>query len=259
MNAITPFTFENTNPLRAVERDGQHWFIAADVCAALGIGNPSAAVAKLDQDEKGISSIDTPGGQQSAIVVNESGLYATILRCRDAMTPGSAAHRFRRWVTADVLPTLRKTGGYGGALTPALNDPAALRTLLLGYSERVIALEERAGALEGENAILAPKAVALDRIATAEGSMSITAAAKVLQVGPRWLGDWLRKNGWTYRRPPGVHVLAFQARIDSGHLETKLVTVDADGPRPRSYWQVLVTPKGVARLAAALGDERRAA
>ncbi|MDR6850373.1 phage antirepressor KilAC domain-containing protein [Sphingomonas sp. BE137] len=258
MNAITTFTFENTNPFRAIQRDGQPWFIASDVCAALGLGNPSMAVAKLDADEKGISSVDTLGGAQSVVVVNEGGLYALALRCRDAMTPGSAAHRFRRWVTGEVLPALRKTGSYGSAPPAALNDPAALRSLLLGYSERVIELEERADALEGQNAILAPKAVALDRIATAEGSMNITAAAKVLQVGPRALGDWLRANRWTYRGADGG-VLAFQAKIDSGHLETKLVTVDADGPRPRSYWQVLVTPKGITRLAATLGDQRRAA
>lgn len=259
MNAITPFTFETT-AVRAIERDGEPWFVAADVCAALGLGNHRMAVAKLDGDEKGVSPIDTLGGAQSHVVINESGLYATILRCRDAMTPGSPAHRFRRWVTGEVLPALRKSGSYGtGGTAAALNDPAALRGLLLGYSERVLALEERNTALAGENASLAPKADALDRIAATEGSMSITAAAKVLNTGPRALGTWMRDHGWTYRRPDGDRVLAYQAKIDTGYLEHRLVTFQPPGLPERSAFQVMVTAKGIAKLGEALSDGRKVA
>lgn len=125
MSAVSPaptsapvvFNF-TSQALRVVMRDDAPWFVAADVCAALGIGNNRMAVEKLDEDEKGVSSIDTPGGQQEMLVVNESGLNAIILRCRDAMTPGTPAHRYRKWVTSEVLPAIRKTGAY--IHTPAM-------------------------------------------------------------------------------------------------------------------------------------------
>jgi len=108
--------------------DGNPWFVAADVCAALGIGNNRMAVEKLDDDEKGVSSIDTLGGQQEMLVVNESGLNAIILRCRDAMTTGTVAHRYRKWVTSEVLPAIRKTGSYH-AVAPAPTSDAAHETI----------------------------------------------------------------------------------------------------------------------------------
>ncbi len=123
--ALAPavFTF-TTHTLRVVMIDGNPWFVAADVCAALDIGNNRMAVEKLDDDEKGVSSIDTPGGQQEMLIVNESGLNAIILRCRDAMTQGTVAHRYRKWVTSEVLPSIRKTGAYIAreAMRPALTD-----------------------------------------------------------------------------------------------------------------------------------------
>lgn len=259
MNAIVPFQFDTT-PVRAVERDGQAWFIANDVCRALGLVNARDAVAKLDPDEKGVVISDTPGGAQETTALSEAGVYTLALRCRDAMTPGTAPYRFRKWITGDVIPALRKTGAYGGGVTAAaLNDPAALRGLLLGYSERVLELEDRNVALAGENAQLAPKADALDRIAGAEGCMNITAAAKALRVGPRTLHDWLRSHGWTYRRPDGERILAYQAKIDAGYLEHKLVRYQPPGQPERATFQVMVTAKGVAKLAALFEAERRAA
>ncbi|WP_322964439.1 phage antirepressor KilAC domain-containing protein [Sphingomonas fuzhouensis] len=257
--SIIPFQFDTT-PVRAVERGGQAWFVAADVCAALGITSHRDAIARLDTDERGSVEVDTPGGRQTVAAINEAGLYTLTLRSRDAMTPGAPAHRFRKWVTGEVLPALRRDGAYGGATTAAaLNDPAALRGLLLGYSERVIALEDRNTALEGQNAALTPKAEALDRIGSTEGSMNITAAAKVIKVGPRELHDWLRSNGWTYRRPDCDRVLAYQAKVDAGYLEHRLVKFQPPGQPERSTFQVMVTAKGVAKLAAIFAEKRRAA
>jgi prophage antirepressor-like protein len=109
-NALT-FSF-STQTLRVVMIDGEPWFVAADVCAALGIKRTSDAVEKLDADEKGTDSIRTLGGAQEMLIVNESGLNAIILRCRDAMTHGTPAHKYRKWVTSEVLPAIRKTGRY---------------------------------------------------------------------------------------------------------------------------------------------------
>lgn len=116
------FTFSLSNPVRIVDIDGQPWFVAVDVCAALGIGNPSMALRPLDADEKGVSSTDTPGGQQNLSIINESGLYTLVLRCRDATKPGSVPHRFRKWVTSEVLPAIRKHGVYAAPAQPRAAD-----------------------------------------------------------------------------------------------------------------------------------------
>lgn len=105
---ITPFLFEGESLVRVTHVDGQPMFVAADVCRILGIQQATRAVENLDDDEKGVSSIHTPGGPQDVLVVTESGLYALIFRSRKP-----AAVRFRKWVTGEVLPSIRKTGSYG--------------------------------------------------------------------------------------------------------------------------------------------------
>lgn len=98
------FPFD-THTVRALLRDDEPWFVAADVCIALTIGNSRDALARLDDDEKGVGSIDTPGGTQAMTVINESGLYSLILGSRKP-----EAKRFKKWVTSEVLPAIRKTG-----------------------------------------------------------------------------------------------------------------------------------------------------
>lgn len=112
--------------VRVVIRDGEPWFVAADVCAALGIRNSRDAVEPLDDDEKGVGSTDTLGGKQRLSLVSEGGLYTIILRCRAATTRGTIAHRFRRWVTGELLPAIRKNlyGPIPTAAPPA--DPARI-------------------------------------------------------------------------------------------------------------------------------------
>lgn len=107
MADILPFDFE-TNAVRVVLRDGAPWFVAADVCRVLEISKHRDAVARLDDDERGSVLVDTLGGQQSMAAVDESGLFALILTSRKP-----AAKRFRKWVTAEVLPALRRDGFYG--------------------------------------------------------------------------------------------------------------------------------------------------
>ncbi|EEN0869056.1 TPA_asm: hypothetical protein G0E04_12970 [Salmonella enterica subsp. enterica serovar Napoli] len=113
MSALAVFSFQESHPVRVVMVDGNPWFVAADVCNAIGIINHRDAVGKLDEDEKGVGSTDTLGGKQEVTIINESGLYTLILRCRDAVKHGTTAWRFRKWVTNEVLPAIRKNGEYG--------------------------------------------------------------------------------------------------------------------------------------------------
>lgn len=93
--------------VRMIDKEGEPWWVASDVCDVLGIKQPTRAVEGLDEDEKGVTITHTPGGDQSLLTVNESGLYSLILRSRKP-----EAKRFKRWVTHEVLPALRKTGMY---------------------------------------------------------------------------------------------------------------------------------------------------
>ena len=105
--SVVPFQFENYS-IRSINRDGEIWFVAADVCSALHICNPTMALKNLDADEAALSLIE--GSFNGAIqkreinVISESGLYTVILRCRDAIKKGTVPYRFRRWVTSEVLP-----------------------------------------------------------------------------------------------------------------------------------------------------------
>ncbi|SAH71161.1 putative antirepressor protein [Enterobacter hormaechei] len=112
------FKFESNDAIRSVLIDGSPWFVAQDVCTALRIQNVTQALDKLDDDERSMLNI---GHEHRSIfdkrvkeinIVSESGLYTLILRCRDAVTPGTIPYRFRKWVTGEVLPQIRQTGRY---------------------------------------------------------------------------------------------------------------------------------------------------
>lgn len=245
MTGLVPFSFEGA-AFRVVDRGGAPVFVAADVCAILDLGNVSMAVAKLDEDEKGISSVETPGGVQDMLTVTEGGLYTLILRCRDATTPGTTPHRFRRWVTGEVLPAIRRTGGYGAAALPDLSDPAVLLELLTEHAGKRIEAERRAQVAE-QTAELSQGA--LNRIAGADGSFSVTDAAKDLQVRPCDLFDFLRQNRWIYRRPGCTDDTAYQDKIQAGYLTHKVTTVERPDGTEKVVQRVRVTAKGIARLA----------
>jgi len=107
MSTLTVFNFES-HEVRTVLRNGEVWFVASDVCKALGYANTSKAIGDhLDDDEKDITTGYTPGGDQKLSIISESGLYALVLRSRKP-----EARKFAKWVTREVLPAIRKTGTY---------------------------------------------------------------------------------------------------------------------------------------------------
>lgn len=147
MNTTIPSVFSfNASEVRTVIVDGEPWFSAADVCSVLGVKNHRDALMHLDADEKGVVSSDTPGGIQQISIINESGLYALVLRSRKP-----EAKPFIKWVTKEVLPAIRKTGQYvaapysaspGDALTKEQAD--ALRQIITRAAEKLP--EEKRGA-----------------------------------------------------------------------------------------------------------------
>lgn len=144
---VIPFKFE-TREVRTMLLDEQPWFVAADVAAALGYPAAPQMTRNLDEDERGMQIVHTPGGEQEMLVINESGLYSAILRSRLAQ-----AKRFKKWVTAELLPTIRRTGRY----EDTSNKMATLVDEMIGMTEvnvlkglirekaKVVAIEKRRG------------------------------------------------------------------------------------------------------------------
>ncbi len=114
--SLQVFEYHGGQRVRTVEKDGEIWFVAKDVCDALEIVDSSSTLRQLDDDEKGPHTILTPGGNQEMMCINEPGLYSVILKSRKP-----EAKAFKRWITHDVLPSIRKKGGYllpGMSATP---------------------------------------------------------------------------------------------------------------------------------------------
>ena len=107
MNELKVFQNDQFGAVRVIPRDGEPWFVAADVCRVLEIGNSRMATERLDKDEKGVSTIDTPGGRQEMTIINEPGLYDLIFCSRKP-----EAKAFKRWITHEVIPSIRKHGVY---------------------------------------------------------------------------------------------------------------------------------------------------
>ena len=106
MNELQTFTYQDS-PIRTVQLDGEPWFVLKDVCAVLGISKYRDTADRLDEDERGAARVDTLGGAQDMTIINESGLYNVILR-----SDKPEARPFRKWVTGEVLPSIRKHGAY---------------------------------------------------------------------------------------------------------------------------------------------------
>ncbi|MFT8471165.1 phage antirepressor KilAC domain-containing protein [Acetobacter persici] len=240
MSTVIPFCFEE-HAVRVVTREERPWFVLIDICDVLGITNNRNAASRLEDDEKAdVHIMDTSSNgvtqKRSATVVNESGLYALILTSRKA-----AAKRFRKWVTGEVLPAIRKTGGYMAAAPEETPEELALRAMTI--------LQATVERQKLQLAEVQPKAEAHDRLAGTEGSISITEAAKLLQVRPKDLFAWLSCNGWIYRRPGNTNWLGYSSHTTSGDLVHKVTTVLKPDGSERVAEQVRITPKGLTKLA----------
>lgn len=215
MANIQVFEYQNSK-VRTVDMDGEAWFVLKDVCAVLGISNNRMAADRLDDDEKGVSLIDTLGGKQEMVIVNESGLYHIILR-----SDKPEAAPFRRWVTNDVLPTIRKTGSYNA---PQLTRSQLLATALIAAHEE---LEEKDKQIE----TMKPKVLFADAVSASKKSILVGELAKFLSqnginIGQNRLFDWMRKNGYLIKDPKrSDYNLPTQRSMEMGLFEIKETTI----------------------------------
>lgn len=139
MTAVSFLTYGFDDQLvRILDQGGAPWFVAADVCACIGLGRVRDCVSKLDEDEKMTIPLETTGGVQRVVIISESGLYTLIFRSQEALSKDSPAWRFRRWVTGEVLPALRTTGRY--EISPANDEGESVQAEAAEMDERRIML-----------------------------------------------------------------------------------------------------------------------
>lgn len=194
MSNIIPFTYPETGtPVRTVTVDGEPWFVGTDVARVLELGNIHSSLALLDDDEKGIHSVETLGGDQRVATVNEPGLYTLILRSRKPQ-----AKAFKRWITHEVIPAIRRTGAYSVApALPDLTTPAGVLALAEQFAttaRQLVAADEKLRELE-------PKALAHDVLMAAqEGDRLVRQAAKELGWRESDLRAFLLEEKLIYRR-----------------------------------------------------------
>ena len=215
---IQAFVFPRTkHKVRVViDKHGNPGCLAKDVCEVLGIDNVTWALKKLDEDEFTTSKvIDSIGREQETYVVNESGLYSLIMTSRKP-----EAKAFRKWVTSEVLPSIRKTGAYGHKPQPQFDpsDPVQLLKSLTEYTQRTIQLQEEKAKLETNLAAQTPVVHAYKRLAAAEGSVCIQEAAKALKMPLGKLTEHMLKADWLYMRPSSTRKIAYQAKIKQGWM-----------------------------------------
>lgn len=234
MNDIQIFQYQD-QPVRTVQRDGEPWFVLKDVCSALGMDTTQLkkVTDRLEPDEKARNLITTPGGEQESWIINESGLYNVILR-----SDKPEARPFRKWVTAEVLPSIRKTGGYisgQDSLSPEELMAKALMVARKTLAER----DARISALTVENQILQPKAEYFDQLVDRNLLTGFRETAKLLEVSPKRFVDFLLEKKYIYRDQKGK--LMPYAEKNNGLFELKERFND------KTQWtgtQTLITPKG---------------
>ena len=181
---LKQFNFDGEQVRLVTDEQGEPWFVARDVCVVLGFSKPRDALARLDPDQRGSTMMDTLGGLQQMVTVNEDGLNDLIL---DSRKP--RAREMRRWLTRDVLPEIRKTGSYGTA--PALTGPELMARALIEAQTVLEAKDTRIAELE-------PKAHYVDVFVTDGDLMKIRTIASNLNVAEGWLRELLLTSKWIY-------------------------------------------------------------
>lgn len=239
--------FDETN-VRHVFTTEPVW-VGHDVCVAVGISKYRDALAQLDDDERVSVVVDTPGGPQRMTAVTESGIWSLLLISRSP-----DAKRFKRWLTHEVLPAIRKTGRYEAVgASIALPDRKTL-------AQWVVDAESRAEIAEARAAELAEPASAWNELAEASGDYSVSDAAKVLSRDPminireRSLFTYMSGIGWVFRRDRRWK--AYRTQLETGRLTEKVSKPfwhEGRGEFVNAEPTVRITPKGLADLHKRLG------
>ncbi|MBB6446512.1 phage antirepressor [Bacillus benzoevorans] len=237
MNQLQVFNFKQ-NEVRTILKDGQPWFVVKDVCDVLEISNPSKAVSRLDDDERSNFKL---GRQGEANIINEYGLYSLVLSSRKP-----EAKEFKRWITHEVIPSIRKHGAY---MTPEKIEEVLLNP------DTIIKLatdlkEERQKRVEAEQKVIEqkPKVLFADAVEASVDSILIGQLAKLItqngvKIGQNRLFEWLRENGYLGKKGARYNEPT-QQYMERGFFEVKERTVNNPDGTVRITRTTKITGKG---------------
>lgn len=242
MNNITTFNNPAFGSVRAVSVNDEPYFVGKDVAEILGYSNPRDALSKhVDAEDKGVANCDTLGGTQELTVINESGLYSLILSSKLPK-----AKEFKRWVTAEVLPAIRKTGGY-------VNDTAQFVESYFGQLEpsqkhALTMMFEESKRMSAQLKEQAPKVLFANAVETAHNSILIGDLAKIIRqngvdIGQKRLFEWLRQNGYLIKDGQSKN-MPTQKAMEMGLFEVKESTINNPDGSVRITRTTKVTGKG---------------
>ena len=251
--SVIPFSYDD-HPVRVIERDGEPWFVAKDVTDVLDLGTEHLR-RDLDPDE--VAEANLPTGQVGGrlpLIISEAGLYSLILRSRKP-----EARLFKRWVTHEVIPSIRKTGSY--SVAPALTDDQIVAQALAITTKRVEALTAQVEQQGARLAIAEPKAEAFDRWLSSNVNYSVGTVAKAIasaglgSFGRNRLFEWMKVKHWIYRERSNW--VPFQEQIERGRLYPQLGSqLNTRTGEQFSTVTVRITPKGAMKIADATGADR---
>ena len=233
MNNMQIFKYEN-NDVRTVEINGEPWFVLKDVCGVLGLSNHKVTAQRLDRDEVSQTYLtDSIGRKQETTVINESGLYSVILR-----SDKPEAKPFRKWVTSEVLPSIRKNGGYIAG-QEQLSPEELMAKALLVANKTLAEREARISELTVQNTIMLPKAQYFDELVDRNALTNFRETAKELGISEKAFIRFLIDKKYIFRNQRGK-LMPYADRSD-GLFEVK------ECYNEKTNWsgiQTLVTPKG---------------
>lgn len=228
MNNLKVFENEKFGSVRVIEENGEPWFIAREVCDILEIGNPSQALTRLDDDEKNTIILNEGIGNPVRAIVNEYGLYGLVLSSRKP-----EAKQFKRWITHEVIPSIRKHGAYmtDQALYRAITEPDFLIRLATELRDEKVLRMEMQNKIEADR----PKVLFADAVSASHTSILVGELAKLLrqngiEIGQNRLFQWLRDNGYLIKRKGTDWNMPTQNSMEMGLFEIKESThIDGNG------------------------------
>lgn len=255
MNEIQIFNF-NDNQVRVIEKDGEPWWVAKDVCDYFGDSNYRRQTAGLDEDEKGVSQINTPGGIQSMTVINESGLYSLLFAMQPEKARGVSdeyiverqekIQAFKRWVTHEVIPSVRKHGAY---MTPETIEKTLLNPdFIIGLAQNLKAEQQKNAQLTAKVEQDAPKVLFADSVSASNTDILIGELAKLLkqngyEIGQNRLFEQLRADGFLMKTGSSRN-MPTQKAMEMGLFRVQEATVNKPDGTPVITKTTKVTGRG---------------
>ena len=253
MNEIQIFQSPEFGIVRTTTISGQPWFVGKDVCEAFGDTNYRRSLGSIDDSDKGVSQFNTPGGMQSMTIINESGLYSLLFSMQPQKAKGVSQndqavearikklHRFKHWVTSEVLPSIRKNGGYISGQETLSDDELLAKALMVAQNK----IAEKDKVIER----MRPKEIFADAVSVSHTSILIGDLAKIIKqngvdIGQKRLFGWMRQNGYLIKRNGADYNMPTQRSMELGLFEIKESTVNNPDGSVRISRTTKVTGKG---------------